>query len=138
MAIPEYVEKLIEEATEARKRAYTPYSHFQVGAALLDSNGHIHHGCNIENAAYGPTNCAERTAVFRAVADGLAPRSFKAIAVIADTEEPVAPCGICRQVLSELCEPDMPVYLTNLKGDINETTVAGLLPGAFTSKDMKI
>lgn len=138
MAIPEYVAKLIEEATEARKRAYTPYSNFQVGAALLDSNGHIHHGCNIENAAYGPTNCAERTAVFRAVADGLAPRSFKAIAVIADTEEPVAPCGICRQVLSELCAPDMPVYLTNLRGDIFETTVAGLLPGAFTSKDMKI
>ncbi|RAU99241.1 cytidine deaminase [Paenibacillus sp. YN15] len=137
MAVPEFVQKLIEEAAEARKKAYVPYSRFQVGAALLDSNGHIHHGCNIENAAYGPTNCAERTAVFRAVADGLAPRSFKAIAVIADTEEPVSPCGICRQVLSELCGPDMPVYLTNLKGDIQETTVAELLPGAFTSRDFK-
>ncbi|MNC21330.1 Cytidine deaminase [compost metagenome] len=137
MAVPEFVEKLIEEAAEARKKAYVPYSRFQVGAALLDDSGHIHHGCNIENAAYGPTNCAERTAVFRAVADGLAPRSFKAIAVIADTEDPVSPCGICRQVLSELCAPDMPVYLTNLKGDIQETTVAELLPGAFTSRDFK-
>ena len=137
MAVPEFVHKLIEEAAAARKKAYVPYSHFGVGAALLDADGHIHHGCNIENAAYGPTNCAERTAVFRAVADGHAPRSFKAIAVIADTEDPVSPCGICRQVMSELCGSDMPVYLTNLKGDIQETTVAALLPCAFTSRDFK-
>lgn len=137
MAVPEFVHKLIEEAAEARKKAYVPYSRFGVGAALLDESGHIHHGCNIENAAYGPTNCAERTALFRAVSDGLAPRTFKAIAVIADTEDPVSPCGICRQVMSELCGPDMPVYLTNLKGDIQETTVAELLPGAFTSRDFK-
>lgn len=137
MAVPEFVQKLVEEAAEARQKAYVPYSHFQVGAALLDANGHIHHGCNIENAAYGPTNCAERTAVFRAVADGHAPRSFKAIAVIADTEDPVSPCGICRQVMSELCGPDMPVYLANLKGDIRETNLAELLPGAFTSRDFK-
>lgn len=137
MHVPEYVEKLIEEAQASRDRAYTPYSHFKVGAALMDANGHIHHGCNIENAAYGPTNCAERTAMFRAVADGLAPRSFKAIAVIADTEGPVSPCGVCRQVMSELCAPDMPVYLTNLKGDIQVTTVAALLPGAFSPKDLE-
>lgn len=137
MAVPEFVQKLVKEAAEARQKAYVPYSRFQVGAALLDANGHIHHGCNIENAAYGPTNCAERTAVFRAVADGHAPRSFKAIAVIADTEDPVSPCGICRQVMSELCGPDMPVYLANLKGEIQETTVADLLPGAFTSRDFK-
>lgn len=130
--IPEYVEKLIEEAKEARLRAYVPYSGFQVGAALLDSNGHIHHGCNVENAAYGPTNCAERTALFRAVADGLAPGTFKALAVVADTEEPVAPCGVCRQVISELCALDMPVYLTNLKGQIRVTNAAELLPGAFS------
>jgi cytidine deaminase len=137
MSRPEYVQKLIEEALSARKKAYTPYSKFQVGAALMDSNGHIHHGCNIENAAYGPTNCAERTAVFRAVADGLPPRSFKAIAVVADTEGPVSPCGICRQVMSELCAPDMPVYLTNLKGEVQETTVSELLPGAFAPKDLE-
>ncbi len=128
---------LLQRASEVRKRAYTPYSHFQVGAALLGDDGQIHLGCNVENAAYGPTNCAERTALFRAIADGNAPRSFRAIAVIGDTEGPTAPCGICRQVLVELCEPDMPVFLGNLRGDIVETTVSALLPGAFTSKDIK-
>lgn len=128
--------RLMEQAIEARKKAYTPYSHFQVGAALLDVDGHIHHGCNVENAAYGPTNCAERTAMFRAIADGKAPRSFAAIAVVAETEGPVSPCGVCRQVMAELCDPDMPVYLTNLKGDVQETTVAELLPGAFTPSSL--
>lgn len=127
----EMTDRLLRAATEARTRAYIPYSRFGVGAALLDAEGEIHYGCNIENAAYGPTNCAERTALFRAVADGLAPRSFAAIAVVADTPEPVTPCGICRQVLVELCEPDMPVVLGNLKGKYRETTVAALLPGAF-------
>jgi cytidine deaminase len=129
--------QLLEHALEARSRAYTPYSHFNVGAALLGNDGKVHLGCNIENAAYGPTNCAERTAAFRAIADGHAPRSFQAIAVIGDTEGPIAPCGICRQVLIELCGPDMPVILGNLKGDIVRTTVGGLLPGAFTQKDLK-
>lgn len=137
MTKPDIVERLCAEAKAAREKAYTPYSKFKVGAALLDAGGHIHHGCNIENAAYGPTNCAERTALFRAVADGLPPRSFQAIAVVADTEGPVSPCGICRQVLSELCAPDMPVYLTNLKGDVQVTTVAELLPGAFAPKDLE-
>ncbi|MDF2925484.1 MAG: cdd [Paenibacillaceae bacterium] len=131
------VEHLIDAAKQAREKAYVPYSRFKVGAALLDSAGHIHYGCNIENAAYGPTNCAERTALFRAVADGHAPRSFTALAVVADTEGPVAPCGICRQVMSELCAPDMPVYLTNLKGDVLQTTVSQLLPGAFAPKDLE-
>ncbi|MFC0212086.1 cytidine deaminase [Paenibacillus chartarius] len=131
------VKKLLEHALEARRRAYTPYSHFQVGAALLDDSGAIHLGCNIENAAYGPTNCAERTALFRAVADGLAPRTFRAIAVIGDTEGPISPCGTCRQVLVELCAPDMPVFLGNLKGDVQETTVSALLPGAFSSVDLQ-
>ncbi|MGG1516761.1 cytidine deaminase [Paenibacillus oryzisoli] len=129
-------EKLIGFAKEAMKRAYTPYSHFQVGAALLDANGQVHLGCNVENAAYGPTNCAERTALFRAVADGHAKGSFQAIAVVGDTEGPISPCGVCRQVLIELCEPDMPVFLSNLKGNVYETTVSALLPGAFTTKDL--
>lgn len=129
--------QLLEHALEARNRAYTPYSHFNVGAALLGNDGKLHLGCNIENAAYGPTNCAERTAVFRAIADGHAPQSFQAIAVIGDTESPIAPCGVCRQVLIELCGPDMPVILGNLKGDIVRTTVAALLPGAFTQKDLE-
>jgi cytidine deaminase len=127
---------LMQHALEARSRAYTPYSDFQVGAALLGEDSQIHLGCNVENAAYAPTNCAERTALFRAIADGKSPRSFKAIAVIGDTEGPTAPCGVCRQVMIELCSPDMPVYLGNLHGDIVETSVAALLPGAFTSKDL--
>jgi cytidine deaminase len=128
---------LLEHALEARSRAYTPYSHFNVGAALLDAEGNVHYGCNIENAAYGPTNCAERTAVFRAIADGHAARSFQAIAVIGDTEGPIAPCGVCRQVLVELCKPDMPVYLGNLQGQLLKTTVSELLPWAFTQKDLQ-
>ncbi|MGO4274052.1 cytidine deaminase [Paenibacillus sp. TAF58] len=130
--------ELIQHAKEAMKRAYTPYSNFQVGAALLDANGHVHYGCNVENAAYGPTNCAERTALFRAIADGHKAGSFQAIAVMGDTEGPISPCGVCRQVLVELCEPDMPVYLGNLKGDFAETTVSALLPGAFTTKDLHV
>ncbi|WP_281888205.1 cytidine deaminase [Paenibacillus sp. YYML68] len=128
--------KLIEQAKLARERAYTPYSRFKVGSALLDASGRVHLGCNVENAAYGPTNCAERTALFRAIADGEAAGSFKAIAVIGDTEQPIAPCGVCRQVLIELCAPDMPVYMANLRGDVAVTTVAALLPGAFTSQDL--
>ncbi|MDQ0900208.1 MULTISPECIES: cytidine deaminase [unclassified Paenibacillus] len=131
-------QELIQHAKEAMKRAYVPYSNFQVGAALLDANGDIHYGCNVENAAYGPTNCAERTALFRAIADGHKAGSFQAIAVMGDTEGPISPCGVCRQVLVELCEPDMPVYLGNLKGDVAETTVSALLPGAFTTKDLHI
>jgi len=128
--------ELIALARQVMERAYTPYSHFNVGAALLAEDGHVHLGCNVENAAYGPTNCAERTALFRAIADGYQPKSFRAIAVIGDTDGPISPCGVCRQVLIELCSPDMPVYLSNLKGEVAETTVAGLLPGAFTNKDL--
>ncbi|MFC7681509.1 cytidine deaminase [Paenibacillus sp. GCM10028914] len=130
-------EVLIQEAIKARSRAYTPYSNFGVGAALLDEFGEVHYGCNVENAAYGPTNCAERTALFRAIADGHKPGSFKAIAVVGDTEGPCMPCGVCRQVLVELCKPDMKVFLGNIKGDIQETTVEELLPGAFGPWDLK-
>lgn len=128
---------LMQEAIKARTKAYIPYSHFGVGAALLDEQGHIHHGCNVENAAYGPTNCAERTALFRAIADGHKAGSFKAIAVVGDTEGPITPCGVCRQVMIELCDPDMKVIMGNLKGDIQETTVRDLLPGAFISSDLE-
>ncbi|MCR8631419.1 MULTISPECIES: cytidine deaminase [Paenibacillus] len=129
-------QQLISFAKEARERAYVPYSQFKVGSALLGSNGTVYMGCNVENAAYGPTNCAERTALFSAIADGAQPRSFKAIAVIGDTSQPITPCGVCRQVLIELCAPNMPVYMANINGDITETTVAELLPGAFTSNDL--
>lgn len=123
---------LLSAARDAMEKAYVPYSHFRVGAALLDNEGNIHHGCNVENAAYGPSNCAERTALFRAVADGKKPGQFKAIAVIGDTEGPITPCGVCRQVLAELCAHDMPVVMGNLKGKWAISSVAELLPGAFT------
>lgn len=122
---------LLEHAKLAMERAYTPYSHFNVGAALLDESGNIIYGCNIENAAYGPTNCAERTALFSAIAQGNAPRSFKMLAVIGDTEMPISPCGVCRQVMVELMKEDTPVILGNLKGNWRETTVKALLPDAF-------
>jgi cytidine deaminase len=129
------VEQFLEATKSAREHAYVPYSGFKVGAVVLDSEGRLHHGCNVENAAYGPTNCAERTALFRAVADGCQPGTFQAVAVIGDTDQPITPCGICRQVLAELCDPNMPVILGNLRGAYRLTTVSELLPGAFTSLD---
>jgi cytidine deaminase len=128
------IEKIIEESKKARDKAYVPYSKFPVGAALVAEDGTVYHGCNIENSAYSMTNCAERTAFFKAVSEGV--RTFKALVVVADTEGPVSPCGACRQVMAEFCEGFMPVYLTNLKGDVLETTVAELLPGAFSKEDL--
>ncbi|WP_058306934.1 cytidine deaminase [Gracilibacillus massiliensis] len=127
-------QQLIEEAKKAREKAYVPYSHFKVGAALLDDQGNIFHGCNIENAAYSMCNCGERTALFHAYANGS--KNFKMMAVVADTDRPVSPCGACRQVLAELCDANMKVILTNLQGDVLETTVSELLPGAFISDDL--
>ncbi|MFX3674418.1 MAG: cytidine deaminase [Paenisporosarcina sp.] len=126
--------QLMEESKIARENAYVPYSKFKVGAALLTKDGKVYHGCNIENAAYSMTNCAERTAMFKAVSEGV--REFASLAVVADTDGPVSPCGACRQVIAEFCEPHMPVYLINLKGNVQETTVAGLLPGAFSPEDL--
>ncbi len=124
-------DELIQHAMEARIRAYMPYSGFAVGSALLDETGVIHYGCNVENGAYGPTNCAERTALFRAIADGVRQGAFKAIAIVADTDVPCAPCGVCRQVMFELCPPDMPVIMSNLDGTTRVATVSELLPFAF-------
>jgi len=124
---------LIEAARQARERAYVPYSRFAVGAAVLTESGRIYTGCNIENASYGLTNCAERTAIFKAVSEG--ETRFVAMAVIADTPGPVSPCGACRQVMSEFA-PDLRVILTNLKGDTLVTTARDLLPGAFRDSDM--
>lgn len=128
------IENLSKLANEMLEKAYVPYSKFPVGAALVTKEGKIYTGCNIENASYPLTNCAERTAVFKAVSEG--DKEFQTIVVTADTEGPVSPCGACRQVLVEFCEPEMPVVLTNKKGDIKETTVSELLPGAFREKDM--
>ncbi len=127
-------ELLIEEAKKARLKAYTPYSKFKVGAALLTEDGSIIHGCNIENAAYGLCNCGERTALFSAMAQGH--NQFIRLAVVADTNRPVPPCGACRQVISELCPSQMEVILANLKGDTEIVTVEQLLPGAFSQEDL--
>ncbi|KQL48976.1 cytidine deaminase [Brevibacillus choshinensis] len=126
---------LMKQAIEARKRAYVPYSKFQVGAALLTEEGKVYLGGNIENAAYSLCNCAERTALFKAFSEG--DKNYKALAVAADTPKAVSPCGACRQVMAELCPPEMPVFLTNLNGDVWETTVSALIPGAFTKEDLR-
>lgn len=125
---------LIDEAKKAREMAYVPYSKFKVGAALLTKDGKVYRGCNIENAAYNMCNCAERTALFKAYSEG--DKEYAALAVVADTDRPVSPCGACRQVISELCPKEMKVILTNLKNDIQELTVEELLPGAFSSEDL--
>ncbi|SMQ66131.1 cytidine deaminase [Bacillus sp. OV166] len=125
---------LIVEAKKAREFAYVPYSKFKVGAALLSKDGQVYHGCNIENASYSMTNCAERTALFKAYSEGV--KQFDSLVVVADTEGPVSPCGACRQVISELCDAEMEVVLTNLKGDILKLKVKDLLPGAFSPKDL--
>lgn len=127
-------EKLIEAALNARKRAYVPYSKFPVGAALLTEDGQIIQGCNIENASFGLSNCAERTAIFKAISEGHT--QFKGLAVVADTPAPVSPCGACRQVIAEFCDENMTVWLTNLKGEVLKTTVKELLPVAFRKEDM--
>jgi cytidine deaminase len=122
---------LLAVARQAREQAYAPYSNFLVGAALLTRDGRHFGGCNVENASYGLCNCAERTALFSAIAAGCQPGDFLALAVIADTDNPVSPCGACRQVMAELCDGAMPVLLANLRGDTQETSVAALLPGSF-------
>lgn len=128
-----YESELIAAAIEARNLAYAPYSRFLVGAALLTTDGTVLKGGNIENAAYSLTNCAERTVLFKAFSEGF--KEYAGLAVAADTKQPVTPCGACRQVLAELCAPSMPVILTNLQGELEETTVEKLLPLAFSRKD---
>lgn len=132
---------LIEEAAAARKRAYAPYSHFMVGAALLTEDGRIYRGCNIENAAYGPSNCAERTAFFKAVSEG--ERSFKAIAITGSPEGDVitqyaAPCGVCRQVMAEFCRPDsFAVIVGRSPEDYYVKSLAELLPENFGPANLR-
>src|SRR5699024_4388792 len=109
--------------------AHVPYSNFRVGAALESQSGVVYTGCNIENAAYTPSCCAERVAIFKAVSSG--EKKFSRIAIIGDTETPIAPCGVCRQVMIEFFDNTTTIYLTNLKGDVKETNINELLPYAF-------
>ncbi|MEJ6952024.1 cytidine deaminase [Natronospora cellulosivora (SeqCode)] len=126
--------KLIKEAKKARANAYSPYSKFPVGAALLTKEGKIFSGVNIENASYGLSNCAERTAIFKALSEGY--KDFTAIAVIADTERPVPPCGSCRQVIYEFAE-NLTIIMSNLNYQYKKMSIRDLLPGAFNRKDIK-
>ena len=119
------IAKLAEIARNVRDRAHAPYSHFQVGAALESERGKVFSGCNVENISYGLTICAERNAVFAAVASGA--RSFRRIVIVADSKEPVTPCGACRQVLSEFSE-DMEVISVNLEGKEFRASLSELLP----------
>ncbi len=123
-------DKLIAAARQARENAHAPYSNFRVGAALRAQSGRIYTGCNIENASYGLTLCAERVAIFKAVSEG--ERGFEAIAVVADTDKLTPPCGACRQIIWEFCG-DVEVILANLKGKVERERAAKLLPRAFDS-----
>lgn len=128
-------EQLIKAAIEAKEHAYAPYSNFRVGAALLTKGGKVYQGCNIENAAYSPTNCAERTAFFKAVYEG--EREFEAIAINGDGDDYLFPCGVCRQVMAEFCNPDtFLIYVSKKNGAYQKYTLAELFPGAFTKDDI--
>ncbi|KAF8347740.1 cytidine deaminase-like protein [Amanita rubescens] len=147
--------KLIKGALEGKKGTYSPYSKFPVGAALLTPEGNIIKGANIENASYGGTICAERTAVVKATSEGI--RSFRGLAVVSNVTAPISPCGICRQVLREFCPLDMPVLLVpgdypqknppnedhskpgkTTEGGVRETTLGALLPDSFGPEDLKL
>ncbi|SDH47878.1 cytidine deaminase [Alteribacillus persepolensis] len=127
--------ELLKAAVDARNQAYVPYSNFPVGAAAVSGTNDVFTGCNIENASYGLSNCAERTAIFKAVSEGN--QNVQTLAVVADTDDPVSPCGACRQVLSEFLAPSAKVILGNMKGDMKIVTVHELLPGAFQAEDFQ-
>lgn len=133
---------LVEEAKQALEQAYAPYSGFRVGAALLDGTGRVWRGCNIESASYTPTNCAERTAIFKAISEGV--RDFKAMALVGRasdahelTQESTAPCGVCRQVMAEFCSGDFEIVLCNARGEVEIWTLEEMLPLRFTKESME-
>ena len=131
------IDLLLDKAQEAREHSYAPYSRYRVGAALLTADGQVYQGCNIENAGFTPTNCAERTAFFKAVYDGH--RAFRAIAVIATGEEMGFPCGVCRQVMAEFCDRDFIIVTANrdrTKVDVSDFET--LLPHSFGPRDLGV
>lgn len=137
----EDIKRLIQRATEARRYSYSPYSHYQVGAALLAADGQIITGCNIENAAYGPSNCAERTAFFKAVSEGI--RNFAAIAIVGSPEGETLtqysyPCGVCRQVMREFGEPEhFQIIVAKSEEDYRMMTLAEMLPESFGPENVR-
>ncbi|MDE6602106.1 MAG: cytidine deaminase [Lachnospiraceae bacterium] len=134
------IRELIGRAIEARRKSYSPYSHYQVGAALLAADGQIITGCNIENAAYGPSNCAERTAFFKAVSEGM--REFTAIAIVGSPEgetltQYAYPCGVCRQVMMEFCDAEsFRIIVAKSEEDYCVMTLAELLPEGFGPENL--
>lgn len=125
---------LISKALQGRKNSYSPYSNFKVGAAVLTGDGKIYTGCNIENASYGATNCAERTAIFKAVSEGY--RTIDAIAIVGSDNDYTYPCGICRQVISEFASEYTKIILGKGENEYIVKTLGEILPGAFTKKDL--
>ena len=138
MITKDQITLLYEEAVKVRKNSYSPYSKFKVGAALLLDDNKIITGTNVENSSYGLTMCAERNALFTAIAQGYKKENILAILVVANTDGPCSPCGACRQVISELMEKDADVILTNRKNDIKEFKVKDLLPFTFTKEDLNV
>ena len=133
------IKELIVKALEMRKFSYTPYSHFNVGAALLATNGNIYTGCNIENASFTPTNCAERTAFFKAVSEGV--KEFQAIAIVggpaeSDQLEYCSPCGVCRQVMSEFCNDSFVIICAKNINEYRTYSLPEILPDRFGPKDL--
>jgi len=128
--------QLVELAIKARENSYSPYSKFKVGAALVTKSGEVFLGANIENASYPLCMCAERNALYNAINHGYKKEDLAAIAVVGDTAKPITPCGACRQVMSELLDNKAPIYMANLKGDVQETNMTELLPFAFDDSDL--
>lgn len=123
------IKELISEVIKVRERAYTPYSKFKVGALVIDDKGNKHLGVNVENGSFGLTNCAERTAIFTGVTQGL--KTISTIIVVGDTTGPISPCGACRQVISEFSNENTTIILANIKGEYKEFTLDGILPYRF-------
>lgn len=128
------IKELVKLAIEAREKAYVPYSKFKVGAAIEMEDGTVFTGCNIENASYGATNCAERTAIFKAVSEGHS--IIKKIAIVGDMSTYTAPCGICRQVIAEFAAKDIEIVLIKNQDEYQVKTLEEILPGAFTKEDL--
>ena len=129
--------KLVEIARKASENTYSPYSNFPVGASLVTKDGKYYHGCNVENASFGLTNCAERTCMFSAYADGVRKQDIVALCVYSPKEHLVSPCGACRQVMVELLDENCPIILAYEENKSYETTVKDLLPLIFTSEDLE-
>lgn len=127
--------ELVKLAIEAKENAYVPYSKFRVGAALLAKNGQVYTGCNIESASYTPTNCAERTAYFKAVSEGV--REFEAIAITSDVDGYTYPCGVCRQVMREFSK-ELKIIIANTEEDYKEYTLDEIFPFGFGPEDLEL